>query len=941
MTIASGYTVSIAGNVSFGYNQGITMSGTATLKAAGDLNIGDINPANLSITGGNLTSGGAFTIGNQAQTIKANINAATMTLGSGSTTSITGSVTASGAISIGSHCSINGPVSGSTISTDSPVNIIGDVTASTSFTLASGSTVSGNIVAPTVKLNPSKSTVTGNISATSSLVLGSSDTVNGDVSAGNLVLDSSNATVNGSATVTSATLNYAGRVTNTIYCTGGTASGTCDCVTNNSGYPVNTANGPHCSAPQPPLDHFLIVHDGSASACTPEPVTVKACANASCSSLYGGGTTITLQPGGGNFTIGSNGIASNATVSQVGVGNATLGVSASSVAAATAVQCNNTSNNSGAGSGAPYCTLNFNNRVGLGLAIQDQYAGTTTSFTLSASALDQNSNSCVPAFPGQTKAVQLSCAYTNPQSGTLPWLISADGTTFSAVNANNTGSGLCDGSGRTFNVQFPNATTVTAGAATLTMKYADVGQLRLNASMTYNGSVISTSKPVIVAPAAFQIANVPASTIAAVPFNVIATAVNIAGNATPNFGLETAVSGVSAETVNFSLGPLDSQNCALTPSVLGMLSTTGKTASGKGMISGQLTYTEAGAFNVQVQQASSNYLSGTISRPAVVQTTAANGCGALASVPAYFQVNESRVGANKANFYYSGEGVDLTVTAKNAAGNATQLYDSAYGYSNAVLLTANDKTGTAIAATVGVLSGTGSKSSTPIPAASFARGVAVLSASSSTPPVFSFVTTPSAPLKVRLRAAEAISNGVSSSAGPTYSQTSEDIFEARSGRLRLGGNFGSASGTLALPITAEYWTGASWLRNVNDNSLHTIPVDAIALQVNPPLVKPSIGSSCLSNGILTISSGLCNLLLQPAGGIGTATVAINLGTTNTDNSCLTSRPSTTGAAMPYLRGANGICTGSAIQNGDPAARATFGVYSPETKRLIHVREVFN
>lgn len=952
MVIATDYTVNVKGGAAFGSNQGLTMSGTATLNVSGDLNIGDIKQASLSVTGGNLISSGAFTIGNQAQTITANISAATMTLGSGSTTSIKGTASATGAVTIGSHCTIAGPVSGSTITTDSPVTINGNVTATSSFTLASGSTVSGNIVAPTVTLQSSNSTVTGSITARSSLELGSSDTVNGDVSAGNLVLDASNAIVNGNATVTSATLNWGGRVTNTLYCTGGTSSGGCDCVTNNSGYAVNTANGPHCAAPPSPLDHFLIVHDGIASACTPEPVTVKACANAACSSYYTGGVNVTLQPGGSSFTIGSSGVNSSATVSQSSVGNATLAVSASSVAAASPLQCNNTSNANGAGSGSPYCTLNFNNSIGLSLAMQDQYSGTSTTFSLSAMILDQNSKSCKPAFPGQTMPVQFICSYSNPASGTLPVLARlhtpAGNTAFSALNASNASAGQCDSRGAALNVGFPG----DGSAASLDMNYADVGQMNVKASLSYNGSNISANANVIVAPAAFQITSAPASTIAAVPFKVVATAVNASGNPTPNFGQESALQGVSPETVTFGLGTLGTQGCGLTSSMLGVLGTPSRTAAG-GAITGSLTYTEAGAFNIQVQQASTNYLGGAVARPAAVQTVAASGCGAVGSIPAYFQVNEGRVGTGKANFYYSGEPVDVTVTARNALGNATLLYDNRYGYSNPVLFSANDVNGAAIAAAVGGLSGTGSKASTPLPASAFANGVATLSTGAAAPLVFSFVPAPYAPTKVRLRAAETAAGGVSSSTGPTYSQTAEDIYEARSGRLRIGGNFGSAGGTLVLPLTAEYWTGASWLRNLSDTiysnvSLHPIPVGAVALQANAPLLKPGIGTgaatpaNCLVSGILTLQQGQCSLVLQPAGGIGTATVAINLGSTNADTSCLgVPRPSTTGAAMPYLRGANGICTGSAIPSADPAARATFGVYTPETKRLIHVREVFN
>lgn len=944
MAIASGYTVNIKGGAAFSYNQGLAMSGSAVLNVTGDLNIGDINPANLAVTGGSLISSGAFTVGNQAQTITANISAASMTLGSGSTTRINGSVSASGNVTIGSHCTITGPVSGSTISTNSPVSISGNVTATSAFTLASGSTVSGNIVAPTVSLQPSQSTVTGTITAKTSLELGSSDTVNGDISAGNLVLDSSNAIVNGNATVASATLNWAGRVTKTIYCTGGTTSGQCDCVTNNSGFAVNTVDGPHCAAPASALDHFLIVHDGVASACSPEPVTVKACADAACASYYTGGVNVTLQPGGGSFAIGSSGVNANATVSQASVGNASLSVSASSVAPANGVQCIDTANGNGAGSGPSYCTINFNNSIGLSLSIPDQTSGSNTGFSLSALVLDQNGKSCKAAFPNQAVGIQFSCGYANPASGTLPLLASTDGKTFSAMNAANATTGLCDGSARTFSVTFPNVTTVAGSAATLTMNYADVGQVSVKAALATNTAVNASANP-IVAPAAFQVPVVPTQTTAAVPFSAVTAALNALGNPTPNFGKET-----TPESVNFSLGTLGTSGCLLTPAVLGNLSTASKTVSG-GTVTGSLSYTEAGAFNVQVQQASAYYLGGAIARPAAVQTTIASGCGAVRSVPAYFQVHEGRVGSGLAGFYYSGEPVDVTVTAMNAAGATTLLYDKRYGYSNPVQFTPGDATGNPIASAVGALSGTGSSASTPLAASAFANGVATPPANA--PLVFSFATPPHAPLNVRLRASELGTGGVSSAAGPTYQQSSEDVYEARSGRLRIGGSFGSATGTLALPVTAEYWTGVSWMRNVADTAynnapLHPIPVGAVAIGAIAPLAKPSVvantanPSSCLVGSTLVLNKGQCSLLLQPAGGTGSATVAINLGSASTDNSCVPPPvPTSSGAAMPWMRGPNGLCTGSAMPTADPVARATFGVYPPETKRLIHVREVFN
>ncbi len=988
MTIADGFTVVVNGNAVFTYNQGLKMSGSATLNASGNLNIGDINPPNLSITGGNLVSGRSFTIGNQAQSITANVSAVTMNLGSGSTTSITGNVIASGNITVGSHCTITGRVSGAivttnspvtitgdvsatksfalasgskvsgnivapVVTTDSPVTIVGNVTASTSFTLASGSTVSGDIVSPTVSLLASQSTVNGKITATTSLQLGDKVKVTGDVSAGNLTLDSANAMIDGNATVDHATLNSAGRVTKMIYCTGGTTSGQCDCVTNNSGFPVNTAQGPHCAAAPStaPIDHFLIVHDGSASACTPEPVTVKACANAACSSYYTGGVTVNLQPGGGNVTIGSSGVSINASVDQSTPGSAMLAVTSPSVAATAPLQCSNTAN------GTSSCSMVFNGSVGLSLAPQDQYSANVTSLVLQAMASDPKTKSCRPAFIGQQKTIQLSCIYKNPAAGGLPVKVSSrpkltsTDSSFLALNGADASAGLCNGSNRDFQVTFDNN-----GSVEFSMSYADVGKLTI-AAKTSDNSAPDVKADVIFAPAGFQIVSFPALTKAGQAFTVVARALNADGTSTPNFGLEKDEAGVKAETILFSLGDPDSKGCSVKGSNPGVLNPapppTSLAANG---IAGSITYTEAGAFNIKAGQASDKYLGGAKTAPAAVQTSlgTASGCGAIMSVPAYFTVKESRVGSNKANFYYSGEPVDVTVTAMNALGGITTRYHDAFGYSKPVVLTAFDAAGTtpipaSSTATApfpnpGALSGTGSSGTMPLPASAFVSGIATLLATSPTPLVFTFANSPSLPLKVRLRAAETAAGGVSSKDAPAGG---EDIYEARSGRVTIASRFGSAKGDLALPVTLQYWTGSSWIQNLDDNDgLHPIPTSAIAIQAASPLLPPALSAAGIAQDrqVIRMTTGSGSLSLHPTGGTGTATVAINLGAAATDTSCLPTppaRPTTTGAKMPWLRGPNGICAGAAASTADPAARATFGVYTPETRRLIHTREVFN
>jgi len=101
------------------------------------------------------------------------------------------------------------------------------------------------------------------------------------------------------------------------------------------------------------FDHIRIEHDGSGSICAPEAVTVKACLNASCTSLYTGAVTVRLSPsgwvGGDTFTF-SGGIATR-QLSYGTPGNVTLGVVSASPVPANAGRC--------FVGGTETCTMNF------------------------------------------------------------------------------------------------------------------------------------------------------------------------------------------------------------------------------------------------------------------------------------------------------------------------------------------------------------------------------------------------------------------------------------------------------------------------------------------------------------------------------------------------------------------------------------------------------
>ncbi len=152
----------------------------------------------------------------------------------------------------------------------------------------------------------------------------------------------------------------------------------------------------------------------------------------------------------------------------------------------------------------------------------------------------------------------------------------------------------------------------------------------------------------------------------------------------------------------------------------------------------------------------------------------------------------------------------------------------------------------------------------------------------------------------------------------------------RHGRLRLSNRYGSEKMDLLLPVQAEYWTGKSWAINALD-SCTTLAANSFALSGD---ISGNISASAVS-----LMAGLGNLrLLKPTPvTTGSVDIAVHLGSTGSDQSCLAAHGGT-GAQKPWLRSRNGSC--ASTYDRDPAARATFGIFSPETRKKVLTRELF-
>nr|WP_308495481.1 polymer-forming cytoskeletal protein [Duganella margarita] len=912
--ISSGYTVIISGDVSLAYAQGLSMSGSAVLQSTGNIDLSASN--GLNVTGGTLAAAGNFKLGASAQSITANVTAATLTtagastyiggsvttsgdINLGSSTTITGAVTTTGTGSLttgssttlgpvtvkgsinlsssntingavsatsittnssvtingsltldnktsngvadlGSGIKVNGSISAYTVQTNSPATLNGDVNASNSFTLGSGSSVTGNITSPVVTLNASNITVKGDITATTSLDMGSGTaitgkvetggltmrasnavingntkvngdvdmgsgtTINGDLSARNVVTRSSNAIINGNASVNAIYIDWGNSVSKTITCTGPGASG-CSCVTKADSNYKPTCGPPAASAPH----HFQITHSGSGLTCQPSAVTVRACADAACSTVYTGNAQAPLTPNGGTVTVSGDTAASVSYPTP-----ATVTLSAGAGTTCVNSGANNTS-----------CDMVFAAN-GLQLSAPD-HVSLASGISLSIQALKAapNNNTCVPLVQGKAK-ISFSCGYLDPATGSKSLTLGGN-----AVS--------CNGGATAFDV-----TLDSSGFGTLALQYPDVGQMSIKANYTgasgtgANGSTSFTAAPakfVIVATADPQ---TPAVTMADSAFarsgdifRLKVKAQNANGDATENFGLEKSAETISMSTLLLKL-PSDGDNPQLGKAQGLFDAIVNGVANSKTDSTGQWQFSETGVVTINATLGNNT---GFYMRKTNIAGFRTTGTLDLRFAPHHFDVvvlpgapmNCAFVGgysnpcaadtSSAPVFVYSQQPFGVQVKAYKDAANLSKNYRAKTVAADTDSIVRPITLSAAKAA--GGVPSTDFVTFTPGQFAfGFAGGVGTLSAASpaltfiapQAPPVPPNTTvTTSGPTTIYLRAVDTY-NATSARAGAV-----EPPLTVVSGRMMLSNAFGPATTNLPVEAQARYYSGASgaWLLN--------------------------------------------------------------------------------------------------------------------------------
>ncbi|MGK5006448.1 DUF6701 domain-containing protein [Janthinobacterium sp. LB2P70] len=832
IVIGSAYGVTVNSSLSMSYNQGLTMSGNAALTVKGNLDIKDINPPNLKVTGGSLTAeGGTFFLGAQEQTITANIFATSIKMGSNNVT-VTGKISAKGPVEIASGSVINGPISGTIVNIlAASTRIQGDITATTSLTIGSGSQVTGNLKSPTIDLKASGLLVTGDVEASNSLSIASGNGIKGNVDAGEVTLDSSNAYITGNAKVDHITLGWQGRVQQTITCKTYTPSNPCSCVTNNSGWAFNEPMGPKCGpGTQAGPHHFQIEHAGNALTCAPQTVTVTACADAACGARYTNGVNVTVSPGGTATQIGNTGVAT-ASVRQYTVGTATL--SLTSVPGTTgALVCKRASDNSSS------CDMSFA-ATGLTVIPVNHVSGTQKAFGISAVQAPPSSTSqaCVPLFKNTSKTLNLACSYGNPASGTLPVFVQGTGA-FVPLASNSTSA--CSTAGANVNLAFNDQ-----GVATAVMSYADVGQLNLKA--TYTGSATTGDAGlsmtgignVTVVPAAFSVPVMTSPQRAGAAVAVSMRALNSAGAVTPNFGnenpAETALPTL-ASLVRPTTSEIAAPDTPAKPAMQGgVVFTNGR------VVSSDMNWPEVGTITIAFNLANPNgYLDANLAVPALPKASGVS--GEVQFIPHHFITELVKTGAPAGiatpcaspltcandgatgRYAYSGQAIGVRVTARALGGMPTKNYDDRVPSVLApVLLEGLD----AATGTISFPPSTpdsssrltdGSKAQTTVTGvapAKFTLGVALPMVAYRFPGKAG-VPLKVAPTDVRLRASSTYPGGaVVSSISPLIQN--EARMTVLSGQWMVPHGYGSELLPVRLAVQVQYWNGTKWVTNLLDS----------------------------------------------------------------------------------------------------------------------------
>ena len=216
----------------------------------------------------------------------------------------------------------------------------------------------------------------------------------------------------------------------------------------------------------PGPDHFELDFTSTGLTCNPHSVTIRACEDASCATLFTGSVTATLSPTGwsGGDTVTFSGGSTTASLVHTSTGTVSLGVASSTpVTYGGSNLCR-----IDGGAASTFCDLTFSDS-GLILDVPDFIANRGASAVTVKAVKTDETQQCVPGFSNVSKNIQLWQTYVSPSSGSR------------AVTVNGASVGTGAGSATTQSLSFDGN-----GEASINVNYSDAGLVQLN--LKYEGS---------------------------------------------------------------------------------------------------------------------------------------------------------------------------------------------------------------------------------------------------------------------------------------------------------------------------------------------------------------------------------------------------------------------------------------------------------------------
>lgn len=656
------------------------------------------------------------------------------------------------------------------------------------------------------------------------------------------------------------------------------------------------------------FDHVRIEHDGSGSVCAPETVTVKACLDANCSTLYPGNVTLNLSPsgwvGGDTFTI-SNGLATRQL--SVGTpGDVTLGVTNATPAANNPTQCYTSSGAS--------CTMNFASASCAFDGVETGAAPKTRLFTKLAGT----------GFNLDLLALNSSSGVNTSYTGT----VTVDLVDSSTTNCP-TGNGLTSAATVTF-------AAADKGRKPVSFNYPNAARnVRLRARVGSATPACSTDNFAI-RPAQFTVSSdMTNATLSGTPRAPAGSPFTLTADG-------AITSGYDGTPVLVPANVNDHNGVAIAS---GTLSGTFAAGTGKSATGNAFKYLDVG--NIQLASDAvidtgftavdqpSDCIAGSTSN---TLSGGEYGCH-IGSVPS----------AKFGRWYPSHYSFSGTLTPACATGGFTYMGQDALGV--ALTLKAHATTGGTASASDPVTSRYTSvppayPGLAPVTLSGDNNGAAV-AASRLTSPNF-----PSMPNTALWTAGQFQINDTYSFSRLAAPDGAYDLFKLKAsladpegsiligtssaqetnttriryGRLLIGNAYGPVTMNLALPAEAQYWNSKGYYLTHNEDSCTSLNLSSVALS-NYTQNLTACETSLTPTSPQSMKNGRLSLTLSApgAGNQGSVQATLNLGSAASGNTCLSGAASAaTPANLPWF-GAN------------PTGRALFGL---RRASYIHLRESY-